>query len=222
MYVFLFYIVKEQQKIFWILGIIIVLIFTLYIQQAHFSKKGGEYIPPELRTAAINLDESQARRQAENELINDLGQDYFNSHYSYLKTEPVTRNREIIGYKIYYNYDYDIENFEPKEMYIYIGVKQDHKIFYNKDGILNFPVEIIYSDLKTAEIDCLNAFPNETRKITNWNHKFEVDTTKDKIILVSTGQIENTVISCEFDTRNGKIINKKWMKVTKITPVEPK
>ena len=211
-----------KQKNYLIFGVIVVLIIAGTILISNYVKQeGGEYIPPELRASATNLDENQARRQVETELVNDLGQGYFNSYYTYLKTEPVIQNQENVGYKIYYTYDYDIENFEPKEMYIYIGaVGQEHRIIYNKERIFNSPIEIIYSDMSKAEIDCLNAFPDETREITNWNHKFNIDTAKDEIILISTGQIENTneVISCEFDVTNGNILTRNYG--TKVTPLE--
>lgn len=191
------------------------------------NKVGDEdYIPPESRASAIYLDENEAKEQAEAELINELGQDYFTAHYTYLRTEPFIQNGEKIGYTIYYTYDYNIENFEPEEMDIYIGAAgPEHRIFYNKDEILNSPVEIVYSDTSTAETDCQNAFPDETREITGWEHSFytggtiyTVGINKDRIILESIGRIENTdeAILCEFDVADGTIIESHAIFRTKV------
>lgn len=210
-----------EQKGCLIFGIIIlgIILISGCVQQ-----QGREYIPPEAKPSAINLDENQAKQRVESELINDLGQEYFDSHYLYLKTESLIQNQETVGYKIYYTYNYDIKNFESEEMYVYIGAAgPEHRIIYNKEGVLSSPIGIIYSYTPTAETDCLNAFSNETRKITNWNHEFNIDTNKDRIALISTGQIEDTneVIFCEFDVTSGDILTNYRIKVTPVTLLEP-
>lgn len=217
-----------KQKYHLIFGVIVLL--GIILVSGCVKQQGGEYIPPELRPSAINIDENQAKQQVETELIKDLGQEYFISHYSYMKTESVVQNQEKVGYKIFYRYNYDIKDFEPKQMYIHIGsAGPEHKLFYNKENILNYPIVIVFSDTKTAESDCSRAFSEETRKIINWSHSYFIYTYEygftnpygETITLISTGQIENTneVISCEFNVTNGNILTKSYG--TKVTPIEP-
>jgi len=182
------------------------------------ANKTADYIAPELRASAINLDENQARQQAEAELTNDLGADYFAAHYAYIRTEPVMQDADKIGYRIYYSYKYDVEYFNPQEMYIYIGAAgPDHKTFYQKRDILDYPSVISFSDFKAANSICLKAFLNDSINIMNWSNSYSIDTRSSNlygsaITLTSTGEIENTsdVISCEFSAKDGTLLAKSY------------